>query len=411
MASLRKEGIRVEAGGIESDAHGKLLGLASLRALVRQPQVAVEQALAAAFVPWHGLALWLKRLARFEDPLAAMSGYRQERDIPGHGRARQQEVKPMRSPLVTGTANARRRNLEKSEVTVFMREIGLPQYAELLRDHGFEDMETLLGIEEQHMRDMGMPAGHIVKMKRNLRECPDRMAMAPVQVTSLARPLQAKGLVTGSHMTAVQMSWQQVKQLGTDVVGGLFYKKFFMLEPSAKALFPMSMRLRYKDWDTDEEEGEDPSNSPALRKLWAKFITVVGSAVAGIQDTARLVPMLQALGMRHVGYGLKSEYFDLAGKVLIEVLAEWLGEGFTKEVENAWVMVSGFMVATMHGGFMSASGEIKAKERQILAASLEYSPPESTAGSDFERRTEEVALERPDFEKFERAIDLGEDVM
>ena len=56
----------------------------------------------------------------------------------------------------------------------------------------------------------------------------------------------------------------------------------------AKALFPISVRLRYKDWDTDEEETEDPEESPALRKLWAKFITVVGSAVAGMQDTEKL---------------------------------------------------------------------------------------------------------------------------
>ena len=110
--------------------------------------------------------------------------------------------------------------------------------------------------------------------------------------------------------------------------------------------------------------------------------------MAGIQDTAKLVPMLQQLGMRHVGYGLKAEYFDLAGKILIEVLAEWLGEGFTKEVENAWVMVSGFMVATMHGGFMMAANEIKAKEKQIFVSSLkDYSPPASTAGSDFESKT------------------------
>ena len=315
-----------------------------------------------------------------------MSGYRHDREISGHTarNTRQPEVKaPMRTALVTG--GARRRNLEKSEVTAFMRDIGLPQYAEILRDHGFEDMETLLGIEEEHMRDIGMPAGHIVKMKRHLRDCP-QLQMTPVQVASIARPLQGKGFApNGSTMTAVQLSWQQVKQLGTDVVGGLFYKKFFVLEPSAKALFPISMRLRYKDWDTDEEEGEDPSNSPALRKLWAKFITVVGSAVAGIQDTAKLVPMLQQLGMRHVGYGLKPEYFNLAGKVLIEVLAEWLGDSFTKEVENAWVMVSGFMVATMYGGYMTAAAEIKAKEKQILTSSAlkDYSPPASTAGSEF----------------------------
>ena len=191
-----------------------------------------------------------------------MSGYRQDRDLPGTSRNARQDVKaPIRSALVTG--GPRRRNLEKSEVTAFMREIGLPQYAEVLRDHGFEDMETLLGIEEEHMRDIGMPAGHIVKFKRHLRDA-DKLtlggsmnSMTQVQVASLARPLQAKGFSPNtSNLTAVQASWQQVKQLGTDVVGGLFYKKFFMLEPSAKALFPMSMRLRYKDWDTDEEEGE-----------------------------------------------------------------------------------------------------------------------------------------------------------
>ena len=177
------------------------------------------------------------------------------------------------------------------------------------------------------------------------------------------------------------------------------------------------MRLRYKDWDTDEEELEDPSNSPALRKLWAKFITVVGSAVAGIQDTAKLVPMLQQLGMRHVGYGLKPEYFDLAGKILIEVLAEWLGDSFTKEVENAWVMVSGFMVATMYGGYMAAAAEIKAKEKQIFASSAlkDYSPPASTAGTDdFDSKTSRQVTEelengqdRSDFQVLSFHPELG----
>ena len=183
--------------------------------------------------------------------------------------------------------------------------------------------------------------------------------------------------LNSNAMTTVQMSWIQVKQLGTETVGGLFYTKFFKMEPSAKALFPLSVRLRYKDWDTDEEEAEDPTNSPALRKLWAKFITVVGSAVAGIQDCGKLVPNLQQLGVRHVGYGLKPEYFNIAGRVLIEVLAEWLGEGFTKEVENAWVMVSGFMVATMFAGFSSAFSDLRAKELQLAgmaSSSKDLSP-------------------------------------
>ena len=215
-----------------------------------------------------------------------MSGYRQERQISGNTarqmRREEVAVKPLR-PLGGGVGSgpAARRRLEQSPVTAFLRELNLGQYAELMRDHGFDDMETLMCIEEPHMREMGMPAGHIVKLKRNLKECES--------MTAPPRTLQSKAFQPcNTTMTAVQLSWQQVKALGTDVVGGLFYKKFFQIEPNAKALFPISVRLRYKDWDTDEEEGEDPEDSPALRKLWAKFITVVGSAVAGMQDTEKL---------------------------------------------------------------------------------------------------------------------------
>ena len=215
--------------------------------------------------------------------------------------------------------------------------------------------------------------------------------------------------INSNALTTVQMSWLQVKQLGTDTVGGLFYKKFFQLEPTAKALFPMSVRLRYKDWDTDEEEGEDPTNSPALRKLWAKFVTVVGSAVAGIQDCSKLVPSLQQLGIRHVAYGLKPEYFNLAGKVLIEVLAEWLGESFTKEVENAWVMVSGFMVATMFAGFTSACSDIHAKELQLgfLNSTKDLSStPASTVGSTI---TDGVSMTSRQVTPVEKDVDYGKE--
>ncbi|CAJ1357289.1 unnamed protein product [Effrenium voratum] len=214
-----------------------------------------------------------------------MRSTRSERQISGTARMRREDlnaVKPLRplgAPPGSGGPAARRR-LEQSPVTAFLRELNLGQYAEVMRDHGFDDLETLICIEEPHMREMGMPAGHIVKLKRSLKECGE---------VTVPRTLQSKAFQPcNTTMTAVQLSWQQVKALGTDVVGGLFYKKFFQIEPKAKALFPISVRLRYKDWDTHEEETEDPEESPALRKLWAKFITVVGSAVAGMQDTEKL---------------------------------------------------------------------------------------------------------------------------
>ena len=35
-----------------------------------------------------------------------------------------------------------------------------------LRNSGFDDMETLMDMQEEHMRELGMPSGHIVKLKR-----------------------------------------------------------------------------------------------------------------------------------------------------------------------------------------------------------------------------------------------------
>ena len=37
---------------------------------------------------------------------------------------------------------------------------------QVLNHHGFDDMETLLCMEDEHMREMGIATGHILKLKR-----------------------------------------------------------------------------------------------------------------------------------------------------------------------------------------------------------------------------------------------------
>ena len=76
--------------------------------------------------------------------------------------------------------------------------------------------------------------------------------------------------------------------------------------------------------------------------------------------------------------------------MLLEVLAEWLGDSFNREVENTWVMVSGFVIATIASGFTSALADIKAKQAELAQfnqvrcasnGSMEPPTPGSTAGS------------------------------
>jgi len=268
-------------------------------------------------------------------------------------------------------------SIQRNPVAIFLNDVGLGQYAELLISSGFDDMETLHDIEDEHMRDLGLPPGHIVKLKKRLRSS---QAVAVSKVPTGMRQPDC----TTNQMTTVQMSWVLVKDMGTDVVGEIFYKKFFKAEPESKALFPLSVRARYRDWASGIDEDEDDlDNSPALRKLWAKVIDAVGSAVAGLQDVGKLVPMLQKLGMRHLNYGMKEKYFRIAEKILIEVLKEGLAEKFTPEIEQAWVMVYSFMSATMIAGLERARQEAEDVQRRFSSARSESefsysSTPEET---------------------------------
>lgn len=293
--------------------------------------------------------------------------YRDERE-----RQRVAGTGSMRAPAAArrpGLPSRKPAGIEQNPVTGFLREVGLSQYAEQLINNGFDDLDTLLDIEDEHMKDIGIPPGHILKLKKKLRDLggASTTATAPQQMCASSKVVATSRVPRTIHlaqakpsqhqMTTVQMSWETVKGLGTDKVGEAFYQKFFKLEPESIQLFPLRVRQRYRDWADEEEEPEVLSaslDSPALRKLWAKVVDAVGSAVAGLHDFNRLVPMLQQLGMRHVGYGLKPEYWRLAEKVLVEVLQEGLGDQFTKEVEMAWVMVYGFMTATMMAGFEAA---------------------------------------------------------
>lgn len=203
--------------------------------------------------------------------------------------------------------------------------------------------------------------------------------MKNITLPSLRVPASAEP--TDQMITSVQLSWMHVKQLGTDVVGALFFKKVFELQPEAKALFPMSVRNRYRDWANDKEEREhDLINSPALIRLWGKVIEAVGSCLAGLHDMNKLVPQLTQLGMRHAGYGLKMEYLYVAEKVFILTLKDALGQVFTKEVEFAWTMVYSFMTATMSCG-LRVHSEIEKKHALLDGPRPETSSPVITSVS------------------------------
>ena len=48
---------------------------------------------------------------------------------------------------------------------------------------------------------------------------------------------------------------------------------------------------------------------------------------------------LKALGMRHAGYDVKEEYFNLVGEALVYALRSELQRSFKCDMEDAWLEV------------------------------------------------------------------------
>lgn len=104
----------------------------------------------------------------------------------------------------------------------------------------------------------------------------------------------------------------------------LFYANLFAIDPSVRLLFRGDM-IR---------QGE-------------LLMTMVGRAVAQLDEPAALMPALHSLGQRHAGYGVRDAHYDSVGIALLKTLREGIGVAFTEEVEAAWVDVYGTIAATM----------------------------------------------------------------
>ncbi|MGH8491736.1 MAG: globin family protein [Moraxellaceae bacterium] len=121
----------------------------------------------------------------------------------------------------------------------------------------------------------------------------------------------------------VQGSWKSVVPIAPQAAA-LFYQNLFIADPSLKILFKGDM----------EAQG-------------AKLMQMIGAAVAKLNDLDTLVPILQGLGKRHAGYGVRDEHYQTVGGALLQTLAQGLGDAFTPEVKAAWTDVYGVMADVM----------------------------------------------------------------
>lgn len=120
--------------------------------------------------------------------------------------------------------------------------------------------------------------------------------------------------MTPQQVTLVQTTWAQVVPIA-DTAAELFYGKLFELDPSVQSLFKGDMK----------EQGK-------------KLMKMIGVAVNSLTRLNEIVPAVQDLGKRHVGYGVTAAHYDTVGAALLWTLEKGLGAGFTPDVKEAWTV-------------------------------------------------------------------------
>lgn len=65
-------------------------------------------------------------------------------------------------------------------------------------------------------------------------------------------------------------------------------------------------------------------------------MTMLSTVVDGLENLGDLVPTIEDLGRRHVGYGTAPEHYDAVGAALLWTLEQGLGDGWTPQAKDAW---------------------------------------------------------------------------
>jgi nitric oxide dioxygenase len=131
--------------------------------------------------------------------------------------------------------------------------------------------------------------------------------------------------MTPEQIKLVRSTFAQVAPI-KEAAAALFYGRLFEVAPSVRPMFKADLKA----------QGQ-------------KLMASIGFVVAGLDRLDEIVPQVEVLAQRHVGYGAQEAHYAVVGETLLWTLEQGLGEAFTPEVKEAWTeayaLLSGAMIA------------------------------------------------------------------
>ena len=130
--------------------------------------------------------------------------------------------------------------------------------------------------------------------------------------------------MTPEQIHLVKTTWAEMEPIA-EQAADTFYARLFEQNPQYRALFTGDMQAQGK-----------------------MLIAMLNTAVMSISRLEAIAPAVQALGKRHVGYGVTAADYNAVGEALLWTLARWLGEAFTPDARTAWTTTYSMLADTMN---------------------------------------------------------------
>ncbi len=129
--------------------------------------------------------------------------------------------------------------------------------------------------------------------------------------------------MTEEQKQQVRRTFAKVERI-PEIVGLVFYRRLFELNPALRHLFQHDIQEQSR-----------------------KLVSTLKMAVDSLEQPREVTAALQALGRRHIQYGVKEEHYDTVGAALLWTLEYTLGPEFDPAVRESWLELYSWLANTM----------------------------------------------------------------
>ena len=137
-----------------------------------------------------------------------------------------------------------------------------------------------------------------------------------------------------------------------DELAGKFYRELFNRHPEVEPLF----------------------SGTSMEDQRQKLVAALSLVVNNVRKPQRLQKALRDLGQRHQDYGAQPAHYEAVAQTLLDVMAEFADDAWSREVEDNWRAALNLVASTMLEGYKRKESTNMARSKKALNITLDDLP-------------------------------------